>query len=80
MQIHQNLDIAKSGISGIVPQQLKVDTYNEPLGRGTEIRFHLKEETGEYLEESKPKACKLVDVEMSADEDDFTHKEEKGMS
>ncbi|GKB66491.1 uncharacterized mitochondrial protein-like protein [Tanacetum coccineum] len=103
MQIHQNLDIAKFGISGIVPQQLKVGgylnligqfgvgfysvylvvnyveviskhndgkqygflycasifhyfyTYNEPLGRGTEIRLHLKEETGEYLEESKPK-------------------------
>ncbi|PQM39262.1 endoplasmin homolog [Prunus yedoensis var. nudiflora] len=31
------------------------DTYNEPLGRGTEIRLHLREESGEYLEESKLK-------------------------
>ncbi|KAD2393329.1 hypothetical protein E3N88_40306 [Mikania micrantha] len=31
------------------------DTYNEPLGRGTEIRLHLKKEAGEYLEESKLK-------------------------
>ncbi|XP_021999771.1 endoplasmin homolog isoform X3 [Helianthus annuus] len=31
------------------------DTYNEPLGRGTEIRLHLREEAGEYLEESKLK-------------------------
>ncbi|KAM2994907.1 hypothetical protein FF2_041931 [Malus domestica] len=31
------------------------DTENEPLGRGTEIRLHLREEAGEYLEESKLK-------------------------
>ncbi|KAL3696526.1 hypothetical protein R1sor_010602 [Riccia sorocarpa] len=31
------------------------DTENEPLGRGTEIRLHLKEEAGEYLEEAKLK-------------------------
>jgi len=31
------------------------DTYNEPIGRGTEIRLHLREEAGEYLEESKLK-------------------------
>lgn len=31
------------------------DTENEPLGRGTEIRLHLKEEAGEYLEEDKLK-------------------------
>ncbi|XP_061363696.1 endoplasmin homolog [Gastrolobium bilobum] len=31
------------------------DTWNEPLGRGTEIRLHLKDEAGEYLEESKLK-------------------------
>ncbi|KAK7321809.1 hypothetical protein VNO77_32769 [Canavalia gladiata] len=31
------------------------DTWNEPLGRGTEIRLHLKEEAGEYLEEAKLK-------------------------
>ncbi|KAH1120179.1 hypothetical protein AAZX31_17G245000 [Glycine max] len=31
------------------------DTWNEPLGRGTEIRLHLKEEAGEYLQESKLK-------------------------
>ncbi|XP_073223266.1 endoplasmin homolog isoform X2 [Cicer arietinum] len=31
------------------------DTWNEPLGRGTEIRLHLKEEAGEYLEEFKLK-------------------------
>ncbi|OIW06303.1 hypothetical protein TanjilG_17677 [Lupinus angustifolius] len=31
------------------------DTWNESLGRGTEIRLHLKDEAGEYLEESKLK-------------------------
>ncbi|KAG5552071.1 hypothetical protein RHGRI_010230 [Rhododendron griersonianum] len=31
------------------------DPWNEPLGRGTEIRLHLREEAGEYLEESKLK-------------------------
>ncbi|MCO5580169.1 hypothetical protein L7F22_034036 [Adiantum nelumboides] len=31
------------------------DTENEPLGRGTEIRLHLKEEAGDYLEENKLK-------------------------
>ncbi|KAJ4840684.1 heat shock protein 90 [Turnera subulata] len=31
------------------------DTWNEPLGRGTEIRLHLRNEAGEYLEESKLK-------------------------
>ncbi|KAL8133464.1 hypothetical protein AgCh_008790 [Apium graveolens] len=39
--------IAKSGTSE--------DTWNEPLGRGTEIRLHLREEAGEYLEQSKLK-------------------------
>ncbi|QHN93249.1 uncharacterized protein DS421_17g591080 [Arachis hypogaea] len=31
------------------------DTWNEPLGRGTEIRLHLRDEAGEYLEEHKLK-------------------------
>ncbi|OIV96309.1 hypothetical protein TanjilG_09736 [Lupinus angustifolius] len=31
------------------------DTWNEPLGRGTEIRIHLRDEAGEYLEEFKLK-------------------------
>ncbi|KAL6982509.1 heat shock protein 90 [Sarracenia purpurea var. burkii] len=31
------------------------DKWNEPLGRGTEIRLHLREEAGEYLEETKLK-------------------------
>ncbi|CAL5205799.1 unnamed protein product [Lathyrus oleraceus] len=31
------------------------DTWNEPIGRGTEIRLHLKEEAGEYAEEFKLK-------------------------
>ncbi|XP_061373268.1 endoplasmin homolog isoform X3 [Gastrolobium bilobum] len=31
------------------------DTWNEPLGRGTEIRLHLRDEAGEYLEEFKLK-------------------------
>ncbi|KAF8377815.1 hypothetical protein HHK36_031200 [Tetracentron sinense] len=31
------------------------DVWNEPLGRGTEIRLHLREEAGEYLEENKLK-------------------------
>ncbi|KAL8097628.1 hypothetical protein AgCh_030673 [Apium graveolens] len=39
--------IAKSGTSE--------DTWNEPLGRGTKIRLHLREEAGDYLEQSKLK-------------------------
>ncbi|GAB4839154.1 Heat shock protein 90 [Ancistrocladus abbreviatus] len=31
------------------------DEWNEPLGRGTEIRLHLREEAGEYLDEDKLK-------------------------
>lgn len=31
------------------------DTWNEPLGRGTEIRLHLRDEAGEYAEEAKLK-------------------------
>ncbi|XP_059278966.1 endoplasmin homolog [Lycium ferocissimum] len=31
------------------------DTWNEPLGRGTEIRLHLRDEAGEYLDEFKLK-------------------------
>ncbi|CAK9155452.1 unnamed protein product [Ilex paraguariensis] len=31
------------------------DVWNEPLGRGTEIRLHLRDEAGEYLEENKLK-------------------------
>ena len=31
------------------------DTWNEPLGRGTEIRLHLRDEAKEYLEEDKLK-------------------------
>nr|AAN34791.1 Grp94 [Xerophyta viscosa] len=31
------------------------DTWNEPLGRGTEIRLHLRDEAKEYLDESKLK-------------------------
>ncbi|PHU20975.1 Endoplasmin -like protein [Capsicum chinense] len=31
------------------------DTWNEPLGRGTEIRLHLRDEAGEYLDEYKLK-------------------------
>ncbi|MCO5561079.1 hypothetical protein L7F22_014700 [Adiantum nelumboides] len=31
------------------------DTENEPLGRGTEVRLHLKEEAGDYLQEDKLK-------------------------
>lgn len=36
------------------------DTWNEPLGRGTEIRLHLRDEAGEYLEESKLKVCYFI--------------------
>ncbi|KAH7844736.1 hypothetical protein Vadar_031164 [Vaccinium darrowii] len=32
-----------------------VDTWNEPLGHGIEIKLHLREGAGEYLEESKLK-------------------------
>ncbi|KAK8946773.1 hypothetical protein KSP39_PZI006958 [Platanthera zijinensis] len=31
------------------------DTWNEPLGRGTEIRLHLRDEAKEYLDETKLK-------------------------
>ncbi|KAK2986674.1 hypothetical protein RJ640_020836 [Escallonia rubra] len=31
------------------------DSWNEPLGRGTEIRLHLRDEAGEYLDEIKLK-------------------------
>eukprot|EP00268_Persea_americana_P025142 TRINITY_DN244_c0_g1_i1.p1 TRINITY_DN244_c0_g1~~TRINITY_DN244_c0_g1_i1.p1 ORF type:complete len:822 (+),score=236.60 TRINITY_DN244_c0_g1_i1:130-2595(+) len=31
------------------------DIWHEPLGRGTEIRLHLREEAGEYLQEDKLK-------------------------
>ncbi|XP_077231466.1 chaperone protein htpG family protein isoform X2 [Tasmannia lanceolata] len=31
------------------------DTWNEPLGRGTEIRLHLRQEAEEYLQEDKLK-------------------------
>ncbi|XP_019156559.1 PREDICTED: endoplasmin homolog [Ipomoea nil] len=31
------------------------DVWNEPLGRGTEIRLHLRDEAGEYLDEVKLK-------------------------
>ncbi|XP_059648688.1 endoplasmin homolog isoform X1 [Cornus florida] len=31
------------------------DVWNKPLGCGTEIRLHLREEAGEYLEEIKLK-------------------------
>ncbi|GJR87300.1 endoplasmin [Tanacetum coccineum] len=55
------------------------DTYNEPLGRGTEIRLHLSEEAGEYLQESKLKANKEVDVEVPADEDESSNEKEKSV-
>lgn len=38
------------------------DTFNEPLGRGTEIRLHIREEAGEYLEESKLKVSELKNI------------------
>ena len=36
------------------------DTWNEPLGRGTEIRLHLRDEAKEYLEEDKLKVLHLL--------------------
>lgn len=41
------------------------DTWNDPLGRGTEIRLHLRDEAGEYLEESKLKVRARHDVLLS---------------
>lgn len=35
------------------------DTWNEPLGRGTEIRLHLRDEAQEYLDEFKLKVHSL---------------------
>lgn len=35
------------------------DTWNEPLGRGTEIRLHLRDEAQEYLEEGKLKVSSV---------------------
>ncbi|KAI3816333.1 hypothetical protein L1987_16026 [Smallanthus sonchifolius] len=43
------------------------DTYNEPLGRGTEIRLHLRDEAGD----------KEVNVEVPAEDDDSSDDEEK---
>jgi len=31
------------------------DTWNEPLGRGTEIRLQIRDEAGEYLEDKNLK-------------------------
>ncbi|KAI3874955.1 hypothetical protein MKW98_019528 [Papaver atlanticum] len=45
------------------------DELNEPLGQGTEIRLHLREEAGEHLEEDKLKIMQ-PDAEVPADEDD----------
>ncbi|KAF9614074.1 hypothetical protein IFM89_014874 [Coptis chinensis] len=36
------------------------DSWNEPLGCGTEIRLHLREEIGEYLEEDKLKLLGFI--------------------
>ncbi|KAM7514055.1 hypothetical protein LguiA_003638 [Lonicera macranthoides] len=36
------------------------DEWNEPLGRGTEIRLHLRDEAGEYADENKLKASKTI--------------------
>jgi HSP90 family molecular chaperone len=33
------------------------DTENEPLGRGTDIRIHLKESAAEYATEEKLRVC-----------------------
>lgn len=38
------------------------DEWNEPLGRGTEIRLHLKDEAQEYLDEHKLKVRKLYRI------------------
>ncbi|RWW87081.1 hypothetical protein BHE74_00004117 [Ensete ventricosum] len=40
------------------------DTWNEPLGRGTEIRLHLRDEAKEYLEEDKLKVGAYYDLEL----------------
>jgi heat shock protein beta len=36
------------------------DTWNEPLGRGTEIKLHLRDEAKEYLEEGKLKVSSYL--------------------
>lgn len=41
------------------------DTWNEPLGRGTEIRLHLRDEAGEYAEEAKLKVHKFKVILMN---------------
>jgi HSP90 family molecular chaperone len=38
------------------------DTWNEPLGRGTEIKLHLRDEAKEYLEEGKLKVLPYYHV------------------
>lgn len=38
------------------------DEWNEPLGRGTEIRLHLRDEAGEYLEETKLKVSTYLTI------------------
>lgn len=42
------------------------DTWNEPLGRGTEIRLHLRDEAKEYLEEDKLKVGVYIDFSISS--------------
>lgn len=39
------------------------DVWNEPLGRGTEIRLHLRDEAGEYLDEVKLKVTIKIFVQ-----------------
>lgn len=41
------------------------DVWNEPLGRGTEIRLHLRDEAGEYLDEFKLKVYILNPFPLS---------------
>ncbi|KAL9172802.1 hypothetical protein ABFS82_03G071200 [Erythranthe guttata] len=64
------------------------DEWNEPLGRGTEIRLHLRDEAQEYLDEYKLKysefinfpinlwATKEVDEEVPVGEDESNDDEE----
>ncbi|KAJ7005786.1 hypothetical protein NC653_005192 [Populus alba x Populus x berolinensis] len=79
--------IAKSGTSGIYVEQkadgalaISEDTWNEPLGRGTEIRLHIRDEAGEYLEEKNLKRTAQVMYQAALMESGFMLNDPKDFS
>nr|TKS10041.1 hypothetical protein D5086_0000086270 [Populus alba] len=56
------------------------DTWNEPLGRGTEIRLHIRDEAGEYLEEKNLKRTAQVMYQAALMESGFMLNDPKDFS